>query len=81
MKFYFQTQNGVCYPDNEGTELADAGAAKIEAVKVLADFLGERPADLWQEDFLELTVQDERRKTLFVLQVAVVPAADPGNKR
>ena len=76
MKFYFETHDGVAYPDDEGTELASLEQARVEAVKVLADFLSERPEEFWRTDELALTVQDNRRATLFTLRLSVSAPAE-----
>ncbi len=71
MKYFFETHDGVTYPDDEGTDLASLELARVEAVRVMADFLSEKPEEFWRSKGLELTVQDHRRETLFTLRLSV----------
>lgn len=71
MIYFFETHDGVVYPDDEGTELPSLEQARVEAIKVMADFLSEKPEEFWRTNGLELTVRDDHRKTLFTLRLSV----------
>ena len=74
MKYFFHVLDGQAYTDREGAELPSLQQARVEAVRILADFLGQKPEAFWRDDGFALTVQDARRVTLFTLQLTVVPA-------
>jgi hypothetical protein len=81
MRYFFRTENGRCYPDDEGTELPDIRAACLEASKVFGDFLKEKPADVWENDNLTVTVSDEAGLTLFILNLSVTVGAVLNGRR
>ena len=76
-KYHFHAKDGRTYPDRDGTTLPNDDAARIEAAKVLGDFLREKPDELWADQSFRLTVTDHADLTLFVLEVTVTesPAA------
>jgi hypothetical protein len=43
----------------------------VEAVRVMADFMSEKPEEFWRSNGLALTVQDDHRDTLFTLRLSV----------
>jgi hypothetical protein len=71
MRFYFQTEDGRCYPDENGTELPDVASACIEASTVLGSFLQEKPREFWAHDNLSLKVSDQTGLVLFTLNLSV----------
>ena len=75
MRYYFQTEDGRCYPDRDGTELPDVAAACVESAKVLADFLKYKPRELWAHDCLSVQVSDDAGLVLFTLNVSVTMSA------
>ena len=74
MRYFFETENGECFPDDTGTELPDLRAACVEASRILGDFLKERPKDFWDTDHLQLSVSDDSRMKLFTLRLSVTLA-------
>jgi hypothetical protein len=74
MRYFFETEDGQCYPDEDGTELQDLRAACVEASRIMGDFLRERPGEFWETDHLELSVSDERRMKLFSLKLSLAMA-------
>ena len=76
-RYFFHTEDGRAFHDGDGTRLADDAAARIQAARVLAQLLIERPADVWKDDPFQITVTDERGVTLFSLDITALrsPAA------
>lgn len=73
-RFYFHSENGHRFPDDVGTDLADMDAAKVEAVRVMADILKNSAGDFWSTGAWRLTVTDESGLTLLMLDVAATLA-------
>ncbi|MDB5426484.1 MAG: hypothetical protein JWR47_3116 [Phenylobacterium sp.] len=71
-RYFFHTEDGRRFPDEEGTELADAAAARDEAAAIFGELLKERPQDLWRGGGLRLTVTDETGLILYVLDMNAV---------
>ena len=69
--FYFHVRNGETVVDNDGIELADIDAARIEAVSFLGDLLRDGEiGDLWSNHPLRLWVTDKTDgETLFALNI------------
>lgn len=75
MRYFFHTEDGHTFPDEEGTELPDLQSACIEATKVLGEFMKERPREFWAHDYLSLRVTDDEGLILFSLQLSVTLSA------
>ncbi len=73
MKYFFEVHDGQAYTDDEGTDLPSLQQARVEAIRVLADFLSEKPEKFWRAPGFALTVQNDRRATLFTLHLTVDP--------
>lgn len=71
-RFYFHTEDGACYPDQDGSDLPDLKAASATAIKVLAAHLQKKPHDLWRHDCLHLHLSDHRGMNLLTLTVTVL---------
>ncbi|HEY0568937.1 MAG TPA: hypothetical protein VGD13_12575 [Xanthobacteraceae bacterium] len=75
-RYYFNLKDGPESLDQEGTELADIGAARKEAVRYCGELLCDGPADsLWVGDPMKLWVTDApagKGKTLFTLMFSAV---------
>ncbi len=70
-KYFFHTSDGEALEDKEGTLLPDDDAAKV-----LAQMVKERPADIWRDDQLKVTLTDDRGMTLGILDLsAITPAS------
>jgi hypothetical protein len=68
-RYFFHTQDGVCYPDEHGTELPDLHAARAVAIRTLGEILRDAPKIFEAEMSLRLLVTDEHRLALFSLDV------------
>ena len=81
-RFVFHTEDGRCFPDENGIELADVETAKVEAVAVLGELLKEDARNFWNTESFRLTVVDENDLTRFILDTSAVtsPSAAPGPK-
>ena len=71
-RFYFHTEDGRRFPDDEGTELANTAAAKDEATRILGEILKDDSEMLWATKDLRITVQDADHLTLFIIDTSVV---------
>jgi hypothetical protein len=76
--YFFHTQDGRPFYDQEGTELPDDEAAGIEAARVMGELLMERPADVWHDDEFRLTGTDQEGVTLFILDIAALRSRAAG---
>jgi hypothetical protein len=74
-RFYFHTEDGQCFRDEDGTELIDVHAARNQALMILADSLRHDPEEFWRDRSFKLTVTDERGLTLYILDVSAVASA------
>lgn len=80
-RYHFHCEDGRRLPDPEGTVLPSDDAAKLEAVRVMAELLREDPHLFWAHECFRLTVTDDTNLTLFVLELNSVtaPAASRGS--
>jgi hypothetical protein len=78
-RYFFHTDDGQSFRDEEGTLLAGDDAARIEAARVLGQMMSESPGDVWRDDQFRITVTDEYGVILFVIDLAALtsPAAGP----
>ena len=67
-RYYFDIVDGREHLDNEGTDLADLAAVRIEAVRLSAEVLTEMPERFWHSELWTMTVYDENRTKLFALK-------------
>jgi hypothetical protein len=68
-RYFFHTEDGVCYPDEQGTELPDLDAARGVAIRTLGEILRDAPKLFEAEMSLRLVVTDEKQLSLFRLDV------------
>jgi hypothetical protein len=68
-RYHFHVQDGVHVPDREGSELADVGIARAEAVRLLGELLQDRPEEFWGSGHLAVIVECGGT-TRFVLRAA-----------
>jgi hypothetical protein len=82
-KFYFHTEDGHAFRDEEGTELADCHAARNEAVVVLAELLKEDPEEFWRDRSFTVTVTNDVGLTLYILDLSAIAsgAVEQGGPR
>lgn len=69
MRYYFHAEDGRSFHDEEGTELADDDAARIEATRVLGQLLNEDPMQVWRDAAFSIRVADAGGAPLFALEV------------
>ena len=74
-RYFFHSEDGQLFHDNEGTQLADAAAARVEAVRFAGALLMDRPQALWESTRWRMLVTDERRTILFTIEVSTVIGA------
>jgi hypothetical protein len=74
-RYFFHTANGQYVADEQGTELANQGEARVEAVKLVAELLLNVPEQFWETGMLSLCVSNADRLTLFTIDVAATDAA------
>ena len=65
MRFYFNIAGAVADPDDEGLDLPNVAAARIEAVRFAAEYLRDRPEVAWLGDEFRVEVTREDRLILF----------------
>ncbi|MBP0446696.1 hypothetical protein J8J14_18120 [Roseomonas sp. SSH11] len=73
-RYFFHVQNDQALPDNEGTELPDLLAARVNAVKLAGEILKHHAETFWTEGEWSLKVTDESGLTLFTLYFLAVEA-------
>lgn len=76
-RFFFHRTDGGIDPDQEGTEMPDLDAARIEAVRFAADSVKESPELVWSGSTFRIEVSDETGmllSTVIVLEIEA-PAA------
>ncbi|TPG13622.1 DUF6894 family protein [Sphingomonas oligophenolica] len=76
-RYYFSIENHISDVDREGSVLPDAHAARIAAVKFLAESLRDDPDLVWDSHQLQVKVEDERHQPILTVTVAASgPIAD-----
>jgi len=65
--FYFHTENGERFADEDGVELPDEDAARAEAVKVMGEILLHRAPSFWQTGVFRVIVMDAEQNPVVVL--------------
>ena len=80
-RYFFHLQAADLWPDEEGTELEDIGAAKCLAVQYIAEHLCHKPQHFWDAETYEVRVTDENDLTLLVVSlVATLSPAVPSGQ-
>lgn len=74
MRYFFHTEDGRRFCDEEGTELPTETAARLEAARVLGQLMNEDPATVWHGEPLRLRVTDSDNRPLFTLAVVATIA-------
>ena len=59
-RYFFNIQDGRDIPDTEGIVLADADAARVEAVAALGDLIKGRAKTFWKSGDWQIQVTDEQ---------------------
>lgn len=72
-RYFFHTEDGRRFPDKEGTDLPDIGAARAAAITVLSEVLRDNPEEFWRHERFKVTVTDEDQRKLFTIKLALEP--------
>lgn len=70
--YFFHTEDGRCVRDEDGTELADTDAARLEAVRIMAQLLEEDAAGLWDTESFRIIVTDPSGLTLLTVDASAM---------
>ena len=76
-RFFFHVADSVLVPDEEGTELADLAAARVEAVTVAGAMLRDHAPEFWNSGEWKVIVTDEDRLILFSICCQALAAPWP----
>jgi len=69
VRYFFHTEDGACFTDEDGTDLPTLEAAKASAVAVLTDVLRDNPNEFWAHERYKITVTDDDGRVLFAIAV------------
>jgi hypothetical protein len=78
--YHFNMQDGRAYPDTLGAECANLPAARIEAVRRMADLLKEDAARFWTGDEWTMSVTDHTGLVLFTLVFMAMNSSAVGSR-
>jgi hypothetical protein len=68
-RFFFHLEHVRLIQDREGSEHADVAAAKLHAVKLMADALAQEPHRFWEADVYRMTVSEADGLVLFNIEM------------
>ena len=71
-RFLFHVRDGIRMIDNNGKDLADLGAARLEAVRLTERLLIEYHEASWINEDWKIVVTDESKVVVFVLQISAI---------
>ncbi len=76
-RFFFHLEHVRVVQDPEGSEHADLAAAKLHAVKLIAEALSQAPHHFWDADIYRMTVAQQDGLVLFTIDMFanIAPAA------
>lgn len=84
-KYFFQVSGGSHVLDEEGSELPDASAARVQGIKFAGQILSGLPTLLYETADLKIAVTDENGQVLFKVLVTTVGDSelqpDPDGRR
>ena len=82
-RFYFHIEHVKIIRDNDGSDHETLDAAKLHAVKRIADILSHEPESFWDSDVFRMTVAQADGLVLFTLDIfaQLAPAAGPFDVR
>jgi hypothetical protein len=66
-RYHFNVQDGMQYPDTQGTALPNLEAARMEAVERIGALLRDNAESFWNGEKWNMTVTDENRMVMFTL--------------
>ena len=67
VRYFFHTEDGRGFPDEDGDELPSLEAAKASAVAVFTEVLRDNPNEFWAHERFRITVTDEAGEKLFAI--------------
>jgi hypothetical protein len=76
-RYYFHIVDSVVLPDEDGLELPDIAAAKVEAVKSAGEMLHDHAERFWASPDWKVIVTGEDRTVLFSIDCRAFDAPDP----
>ena len=68
-RYFIHIFDGTATWDEDGEELAGLGAARLTALRVMAEVAASRSDRFWQDGSLRIVVQDEARTDVVVLEM------------
>ena len=69
-RYFFNVKDGRDIPDTEGTVLADADAARVEAVAALGDLIKGHAETFWKTSDWQMHVTDEHGDSVCYLRLS-----------
>jgi hypothetical protein len=69
-RFFFHTEDGATFPDQDGTELEDLAAAKTAALTTLGEILRDDPDLFWAHQRFNLTCADAQGVAYFRIDLS-----------
>ncbi len=69
MRYFFQLSDGQVLTDDEGSDLADLDAAKVEAAKIAGEWLRDNAHEFAEDGALLVEVLNERHSVLATVSV------------
>ena len=76
-RYYFHIVDSVVLPDEDGLELPDLAAARIEAVKTAGEMLRDHADRFWMSPDWKVVVTGEDRTVLFSIRCDALTPPDP----
>jgi hypothetical protein len=67
-RYFFNTEDGVLYADEDGVELPDLDAARSQAARIMGELLKEKPAELFDTGHLRVEVIDQTGAIVLILE-------------
>lgn len=74
-RYFFHTEDGKRYPDEDGTDLPDVKAARLKATLIMAELLKEQPSDFLDTGRLRVRVTDGQGDTVLLMEAFVTEQA------
>jgi hypothetical protein len=82
-RYFFNLEHVYVVKDPEGSEHAGLAAAKVHAVKLMAEALSQAPHHFWDADIYRMTVAEEDGLMLFSIEMYanIAPAAGGASRK
>lgn len=74
-RYFFHSEDGRRYPDEDGTDLPDVETARLKATLIMAELLKEQPIDFLHTGRLRVRVTDSGGETVILLETSVADRA------